>query len=70
VTQPTLRTEGLTLRYPNAAQPVLADFDLSVPAGNIVAILGPSGVGKSSLLRALAGLEPPAAGRIQVAGPR
>jgi NitT/TauT family transport system ATP-binding protein len=68
VTQPALRTEGLTLRHRNAAQPVLADFDLTVPAGDIVAILGPSGVGKSSLLRALAGLEPPAAGRIQVEG--
>ena len=42
MTHPALRTESLTLRHPNAAQPVLADFSLSVHAGAIVAILGPS----------------------------
>lgn len=42
------------------------DFDL--PGPGVLALLGPSGSGKSSLLRAVAGLEPAAKGRISVAG--
>ena len=65
---PALRAEGVALRHAGAAQPVLAAFDLSLRSGEIVAVLGPSGVGKSSLLRILAGLEPPSAGRVLVDG--
>lgn len=45
---------------------VLSDFDLKVERGEFVAIVGPSGVGKSTLLRAIAGLTHPLAGEIQV----
>ncbi len=48
-------------------QPVLRGVDLGVGEGEIVCILGPSGGGKSTLLRAVAGLVP-AAGVIEVAG--
>ena len=44
---------------------VLADeLDLSVGAGNTVAVLGPSGSGKSTLLKIIAGLEPQDSGRV------
>ena len=45
---------------------VLTDFSMHVRAGEIIAVLGPSGVGKSSLLRVLAGLKQPSAGQIRV----
>lgn len=48
-------------------QPVLRGIDLEVAAGEIVCILGPSGGGKSTLLRAVAGLVP-ANGLIELAG--
>lgn len=47
---------------------VLDDLDLSVPAGRILAVTGESGVGKSTLLSLLGGLDSPTSGRILFAG--
>lgn len=44
---------------------VLSDFSLTIPRGARVALMGPSGVGKTTLLRFLARLEKPDAGRIE-----
>lgn len=50
------------------ARPVLAGLDLDVSAGEIVAVLGRSGTGKSTLLRIVAGLEAADAGEIRIGG--
>lgn len=61
-----IRLEGLSLRYDR--EPVLVDVDLQIPKGATCAVLGPSGVGKSTLADLLVRYLDPDAGRILVDG--
>ena len=61
-----LEVTDLELFYGNAQ--VLASVSLQIPQGGIVAIVGANGAGKSSLIRAIAGIERPGAGKIVFAG--
>jgi putative ABC transport system ATP-binding protein len=65
-----LRVERLRKAYEAEAQPVraLRRFDLTLQAGDFVAIMGPSGCGKSTLLNLIAGLYTPNDGDVVVAG--
>ena len=56
----------LTKRHPNALRPIFRDLNFSVSAGQIVALVGESGVGKSTLLNCIAGLETAEAGSVQI----
>lgn len=58
----------LTLGNGDSAVEILRGIDLSVPHGQTLALLGPSGSGKSSLMAVLSGLERASAGTLEVAG--
>ncbi|GHH07743.1 putative ABC transport system ATP-binding protein [Sphingomonas sp. UYEF23] len=62
------RNVSLVLGRPPASVEILRGVDLDVAAGDSVALLGPSGSGKSSLMAVLAGLERPTGGTVSVAG--
>jgi len=55
-------------RYPGAAMPLLANFHVTIPPSQVVALVGPSGVGKSSLLRMIAGIDDDYSGAITIDG--
>ncbi len=63
---PVARLAGVGLRYRQVQ--ALADIDLDVPAGCMVGVIGPDGVGKSSLLALMAGARVVQQGRVQVLG--
>ncbi|MFD1702583.1 ABC transporter ATP-binding protein [Methylopila henanensis] len=63
---PLLDVSGLAAGYGDLT--VLAEVDLQVRAGEIVALIGSNGAGKSTLLRALSGLVSPTAGGIRLDG--
>lgn len=72
MTSPSLAisARNLTLTLGSTAAPVtiLRGIDLDVPHGQVVALLGPSGSGKSSLMAVLSGLERASGGSLTVAG--
>ena len=61
-----ITVENVSKRYGDYA--ALSDVSLEVPDGSLTALLGPSGGGKSTLLRVIAGLEAPEQGRVIIAG--
>ena len=63
-----LEARGITFGYPGAQRPLYKEFNLAVEPGERLAIIAPSGVGKTTLCRLLAGYERPQAGRILVDG--
>jgi len=62
---PLLQVQGLSVRY--GAGPVVHGISLSMPQGGVAALLGANGAGKSSTLRAIAGLEA-SSGRVAFEG--
>jgi ATPase subunit of ABC transporter with duplicated ATPase domains len=56
--------EGLTFRYPGASANVFTNLNFTILAEQRVAIIGPNGIGKTTLMRCLAGELKPTAGRI------
>ncbi|SOD62422.1 ATP-binding cassette, subfamily B [Streptomyces zhaozhouensis] len=63
-----LRFEGVTHRYDGDGPAAVVDFDLTVPPGETVALVGASGAGKSTVLNLLIGFIRPGSGRILLDG--
>jgi ATP-binding cassette subfamily C protein LapB len=61
-----ISTQRLAFRYAQRAEAVLRNIQFEIKPGEMVAITGPSGVGKTTLLRMLAGLYPPTFGSVMV----
>jgi len=59
-----IRIEGVTFTYPGAAAPALEDVDVTIAAGEVVALVGENGSGKSTLAKLVAGLYAPDEGTI------
>ncbi|MDT4986588.1 MAG: ATP-binding cassette, subfamily bacterial RamB/AmfA [Micromonosporaceae bacterium] len=62
----TLR--GVTFSYGRRAEPVVSDLDLDIGDGDYLAIVGPSGIGKSTLVGLLAGTLQPQRGEVRLGG--
>lgn len=65
-----LHSEKLTIGYTGKQgnKEILTDINLQLQGGQLVCLLGPNGVGKSTLLRTLAGVQPPLAGKVIIDG--
>ncbi|MBD5771856.1 ABC transporter ATP-binding protein [Marinomonas colpomeniae] len=61
-----LNIEGLSYHYGNSPDPVFADLNLRMEDGEFIAVVGGSGVGKSTLLRCVAGLATASHGSIAI----
>ncbi|MFI1950806.1 ATP-binding cassette domain-containing protein [Streptomyces xinghaiensis] len=65
---PAVELRSVTFAYGAGAHPVLRDLDLTVGAGECLAVVGPSGIGKSTLTGLVAGLLTPGRGEVRVLG--
>ncbi|WP_371529445.1 ATP-binding cassette domain-containing protein [Streptomyces sp. NBC_01283] len=65
---PALQLSSVTFAYGPRAEPVLRDLSLTVPRGGHLAVVGPSGIGKSTLAGLVAGLLEPGGGAVRVGG--
>jgi ATP-binding cassette subfamily B protein len=69
VSKEGIRFRRVTFRYPGSdGRVALRDFDLTIPSGQIVAIVGPNGAGKSTLVKLLCRFYDPQAGHVEFDG--
>ena len=65
---PSIELSGVDYTYPGTDTPVLSGFSCHFPAGQLSVIAGPTGIGKSTLIRLVLGLLKPSAGTVTVGG--
>lgn len=64
--QQSVRFRQVTFRYPGSETPTLNNFDLTIPAGKVVAIVGDNGAGKSTLIKLLCRFYEPESGSVEI----
>jgi len=65
---PSIEINNLSFRYSDSESDIIRELNLSIPAGQCIAITGPSGCGKTTLMKLLLGLLTPTSGEILVGG--
>ena len=65
---PEVTVSHLSYRYPDTSEEVIKDFSCTFPAGSLTAIAGPTGIGKSTLIRLVLGLLKPSEGSVTIGG--
>ncbi len=65
---PEIRFRDVTFTYPTGSRPVLEHFDLTIPAGASLAIVGQNGAGKTTIAKLLCRLYDPDSGSIEIDG--
>lgn len=60
--------EGVSFHYPHSSRPLLEEINLTIPAGQTVALVGENGAGKTTLIKLLCRLYDPTGGRIAIDG--
>jgi ATP-binding cassette subfamily C protein len=65
---PEIRFRDVTFTYPTGSRPVLEGFDLTIPAGRSLAIVGQNGAGKTTIAKLLCRLYDPDSGSIEIDG--
>ena len=65
---PEICFRDVTFRYPGSERTALTSFNLTIPGGQMAAVVGPNGAGKSTLVKLLCRFYDPQAGRIELDG--
>ena len=65
---PEIKVQNVTITYPGKKKPAISGVSLSVKAGSTIAIVGPSGAGKTTLIDVILGVIKPESGRVEISG--
>jgi ABC-type multidrug transport system fused ATPase/permease subunit len=65
---PEIKMQNVTFTYPGSSSPAVFAANLSIPPGSIVAIVGPSGAGKTTLVDLILGVLEPDLGEVSISG--
>jgi ATP-binding cassette, subfamily B, bacterial PglK len=66
--EPRIQIENITMRYPEADSPAILGFSLQIKPGQVVALVGPSGAGKTTIVDVLLGVISPDSGFVEISG--